>query len=139
MKYRGEVVDLFCGIGSLSHGLKLSCFKILAGYDIDSPCKHAYKNNNKARFYTHDVAKLAADEVRTHYIGERPSVLAGYASCQPFSSYKHRYEEKPKWDLVTKFAKLAVEVNPDFITMGKRTRASEIQNRVRGQEILCNS
>lgn len=117
MKYKGEVVDLFCGIGALSHGLKLSGFKILAGYDIDSRCKHAYEKNNNAEFYTRDVAELAANEVKAHFTGKRPSVLAGCAPCQPFSSYKQRYEEDPKWNLVTTFANLAVEVKPDFITM----------------------
>ena len=30
-----EVVDLFCGIGGLSYGLKYKGFKVLAGYDLD--------------------------------------------------------------------------------------------------------
>ena len=30
-----EVVDLFCGIGGLSHGMKSKGFKILAGFDIN--------------------------------------------------------------------------------------------------------
>ena len=117
MKFNGEVVDLFCGIGALSHGLKISGFKILAGYDIDKRCKHAYEKNNNSKFYTRDVSKITANELKVHFTGNRPSVLAGCAPCQPFSSYKHRYEEDPKWNLVTKFAKLAVEVKPDFITM----------------------
>lgn len=117
MKYKGEVVDLFCGVGALSHGLKLSGFKIVAGYDVDSRCKHAYENNNDAKFLTRDVGKLTAEEIKAHYSGKRPTILAGCAPCQPFSSYKQRYEEDPKWNLVTKFATLAVSVQPDFITM----------------------
>ena len=40
MKRRGklpriEVVDLFCGIGGLSYGMKSAGFKILSGYDLD--------------------------------------------------------------------------------------------------------
>lgn len=115
--YRGEVVDLFCGIGALSHGLKLAGFKVIAGYDIDKSCKFAYEKNNDAEFFERDVAKLAAKEIKKHFSGKVPSVLAGCAPCQPFSSYKHRYEEDPKWNFVTKFAVLAVAVKPDFITM----------------------
>lgn len=117
MNYTGEVVDLFCGVGALSHGLKLAGFKIIAGYDVDARCKHAYEKNNSASFFTRDVAKLTAAEIRAHFSGDMPSVLAGCAPCQPFSSYKQRYDEDPKWNLVTKFARLAVEVSPDFITM----------------------
>tara|TARA_R110002074_G_scaffold231057_1_gene402633 strand:+ start:319 stop:1365 length:1047 start_codon:yes stop_codon:yes gene_type:complete len=115
--HKGEVVDLFCGIGALSHGLKLAGFKVVAGYDIDENCKFAYEKNNDAEFFARDVAKLKAEEIEKHFSGKVPSVLAGCAPCQPFSTYKHRYEEDPKWNFVTKFAALAVAVNPDFITM----------------------
>jgi DNA (cytosine-5)-methyltransferase 1 len=111
------VVDLFCGVGALSHGLKAAGFKIVAGYDVDARCKHAFERNNDASFFTLDVAKLTAKEIRGQFSGEVPSVLAGCAPCQPFSSYKQRYEEDPQWGLVTKFAKLAAEVGPDFVTM----------------------
>lgn len=113
----GEVVDLFCGVGALSHGLKLAGFKILAGYDVDQRCKYAFEKNNGGQFISGDVAKLKPEDIKKHYTGNGPSVLAGCAPCQPFSSYKHRYEEDPKWNLVAKFARLAVKVQPDFVTM----------------------
>ena len=113
----GEVVDLFCGVGALSHGLKRAGLEIVAGYDVDALCKHAFESNNDAEFFARDVAKLTATEIKSHFSGTVPSVLAGCAPCQPFSSYKRRYEEDPQWSLVTKFAKLAVEVRPDFVTM----------------------
>lgn len=113
----GEVVDLFCGIGALSHGLMLSGFNIVAGYDIDARCKYAFEKNNKADFFTRDVAKLTAEEIQSHYTGDSPSILAGCAPCQPFSTYKHRYSEDPKWNLVTKFAELAMTIQPDIVTM----------------------
>jgi len=116
-KFKGEVVDLFCGVGALSHGLKLSGFKIIAGYDVDERCRYAFEKNNHGKFFSGDVAELKAAEIRSHFTGNGPSVLAGCAPCQPFSSYKHRYAEDPKWNLVYKFAKLAVEVQPDFVTM----------------------
>ena len=110
-------MDLFCGIGALSHGLKLAGFDILAGYDIDRRCKYAYEKNNDAKFFARDVSKLTVSEIKQHFSGDVPSVLAGCAPCQPFSTYKQRYDEDPKWNFVTKFAQLAVGVEPDFITM----------------------
>lgn len=47
---RIEVVDLFCGIGGLSYGMKSSGLKILAGFDIDCTCRYAYETNNEATF-----------------------------------------------------------------------------------------
>lgn len=113
----GEVVDLFCGVGALSHGLKRAGLSILAGYDVDARCKHAFEINNDADFYARDVAKLTAAEIKRHFSGNAPSILAGCAPCQPFSTYKQRYEEDPQWSLISKFAKLAIAVQPDFVTM----------------------
>ncbi|MEO0568811.1 MAG: DNA cytosine methyltransferase [Pseudomonadota bacterium] len=113
----GQVVDLFCGVGALSHGLKRAGFQIVAGYDTDKRCKHAFETNNASHFFCRDVAKLGADEVSSHFSGELPTVLAGCAPCQPFSTYKHRYDEDPRWDLVESFARLAANVRPDFVTM----------------------
>ena len=113
----GEVVDLFCGVGALSYGLKRAGLKVVAGYDVDARCKYAFEGNNGGNFFARDVAKLTAKEIKKHFSGKGPSVLAGCAPCQPFSSYKQRYDEDPQWGLVTKFGKLAVEVEPDFVTM----------------------
>lgn len=112
-----EVVDLFCGVGALSHGLFRAGFDIRAGYDTDSRCKHAFEVNNEAKFHSRDVAMLQPEEIQAHFSGELPTVLAGCAPCQPFSTYKQRYDEDPRWDLVESFAQLAVRVCPDFVTM----------------------
>lgn len=112
-----EVVDLFCGVGALSHGLKLAGCKIVAGYDLDARCKFAFEKNNDAVFHARDVAKLLPSEIAAHFSGNAPSLLAGCAPCQPFSTYKNRYGEDPQWELVTKFAELAVAVKPDYVTM----------------------
>ncbi len=112
-----EVVDLFCGVGALSHGLKLAGCKILAGYDTDERCKFAFETNNGGKFYRRDVGRMSAYEIMGQYSGNAPMVLAGCAPCQPFSTYKQRYAEDPQWGLVTKFAELAAEVQPDFVTM----------------------
>lgn len=115
--YSAEVVDLFCGVGALSYGLKLAGLKVIAGYDIDARCKYAFETNNDAEFIHSNVAELNGNQIRRHFSGNSPSVLAGCAPCQPFSSYKHRYAEDPKWNLVTKFSELVVDVKPDFVTM----------------------
>lgn len=116
-KVIGEVVDLFCGVGALSHGLMRSGLNIVAGYDIDSRCKFAFETNNQANFFSSDVSNITSEEIKKHFSGKVPSILAGCAPCQPFSTYKQRYNEDPRWNLVSKFSKLAVDVSPDFVTM----------------------
>lgn len=113
----GEVIDLFCGVGAISHGFHRAGFKILSGYDIDADCKFSFETNNKATFHHKDVAKLSGREIKDVFSGEVPSILVGCAPCQPFSSYKQRYAEDPQWALVPRFGEIALECEPDFISM----------------------
>lgn len=57
-----EVIDLFCGIGGLSFGMKSKGFDILAGYDLDATCRYAYETNNEAKFIYKDIITVSADE-----------------------------------------------------------------------------
>lgn len=57
-----EVVDLFCGIGGLSYGMKSKGFIILEGFDLDATCEYAYKTNNDAKFVYKDIRKVTKDE-----------------------------------------------------------------------------
>ena len=36
---QAKVIDLFCGIGGLSHGFVKEGFNVVAGVDIDPTCK----------------------------------------------------------------------------------------------------
>lgn len=112
-----EVVDLFCGVGALSHGLMRAGLTIRAGIDLDPECRFAFEVNNAARFIAADVGSLSGSDVASHYTGTLPTVLAGCAPCQPFSTYKFRYEEDPRWELISSFSRIVTEVRPDFVTM----------------------
>jgi len=110
------VVDIFCGVGGLSHGFLQQGFKIAAGLDIDDDCRYPYESNNGARFLQRDVTKLTANEVERCFDQGKIRVLVGCAPCQPFSTYTQKYED-PKWQLLGKFGKLISEVQPDIISM----------------------
>ena len=88
-KYTYEVVDLFCGIGGLSYGLKCQGMKILAGFDLDWTCKYAYETNTGGTFHYRDVKTIKGEEIKKLYSKKKNviRVLAGCAPCQPFSSY----------------------------------------------------
>lgn len=119
-----EVVDLFCGIGGLSYGLKTSGFRILAGYDLDGTCKYAYEHNNNASFQYRDIKSVTSSEIKSLYSKDSIKVLAGCAPCQPFSSYSHSKKEKDpnKYDLLYEFGRLVKEVKPDIVTMENVTQ-----------------
>lgn len=114
-----EVVDLFCGIGGLSYGMKSKGFNILSGYDLDKTCQYAYETNNEAKFYYQDIKKVTAEEICAQYSKDAIRVLAGCAPCQPFSSYafKNKKKDPNKYDLLYEFGRLVRGVHPDIVTM----------------------
>lgn len=115
-----SAVDLFCGVGGLTHGLILGGITIRAGYDIDPACKYPYETNNSSCFVEGDVSELAANEVRKALGQGNLTLLAGCAPCQPFSTYSRSGRSKKRaldWQLVSEFGRLTEEVQPDLVTM----------------------
>lgn len=114
-----EVIDLFCGIGGLSFGMKSKGFNILAGYDLDATCRYAYETTTKQNSYIRILKRCPPDEIRTAYGKGSIRVLAGCAPCQPFSSYafKNKKKDPNKYDLLYEFGRLVKAVHPDIVTM----------------------
>ena len=100
-----EVVDLFCGIGGLSYGMKSKGLKILEGFDVDRTCKYAYETNNEAEFVYKDIRQVTKNEILPLYSKKAVKVLAGCAPCQPFSSYafKNKNKDEQKYSLLYEF------------------------------------
>lgn len=114
-------VDLFCGIGGLTYGLRASGIKVVAGYDLDNSCEYAYEaNNGEGTFVCKNVSEVTGEEVKKRLEKFDIKVLVGCAPCQPFSTHrkdkKHRDRHKD-WGLLAQFGRLAEEVMPDYISM----------------------
>lgn len=117
-----SVIDLFCGIGGLSYGLKKAGIPVVAGVDLDETSQYAYEKNVKADFILKDISKLSGDELLNTYWQKKNQVkiLAGCAPCQPFSTHSNKIKNKgqtKKWRLISEFRRLIEETNPDIVTM----------------------
>lgn len=113
-------VDLFCGVGGLTHGLVRGGIHVAAGVDIDASCKYPFEANNSAVFLERDVATLDQAEIASYYEGADLTLLAGCAPCQPFSTYSRsgrNREYERQWPLVSAFGRLVKKVRPDLVTM----------------------
>lgn len=54
-----KAIDLFCGAGGLTVGLKQAGFNVLAGIEIDIAAADTYKLNHKGhKLYHADIKKL---------------------------------------------------------------------------------
>lgn len=113
-----EVVDLFCGVGGLTHGFVQEKFKVVAGYDSDSSCKYAYETNNPgARFVEKKIESTSIAEIGAHYTSGKVKVLVGCAPCQPFSQYTVKRPRDEKWKLLESFQRIIAGLRPDIISM----------------------
>jgi DNA (cytosine-5)-methyltransferase 1 len=114
-------VDLFCGIGGLTHGLIRGGIHVLAGIDLDPHCRYPYEtNNNGVQFIEKDVRLVSGKDLRRIWGNARFTLLAGCAPCQPFSTYSRGGRDSrkdSKWNLLEEFARIITEAKPDFVTM----------------------
>lgn len=119
-----STVDIFCGIGGLTHGLILEGLDVTTGIDFDSTCKFAFENNNNAKFIHKDITTLSATELKKYFSKGKKKILLGCAPCQPFSLYNNKKAKNSKqrnidtkWKLLYSFADLIDRVNPDIVSM----------------------
>jgi len=116
-------VDLFCGLGGLTHGLIQGGIRVEAGIDIDEQCRFPFEQNNRAEFVSSDIRDITGDDIIRLWKGGGRTLLAGCAPCQPFSTYSRtgRKAETVRsdkaWKLVEDFGRLISEASPSFVTM----------------------
>src|SRR5436305_11891025 len=83
-----SAIDLFCGVGGLSHGLRSAGVAVAAGFDIDRRCRYPFETNIQAGFFEQDVRTVTKGQLRRLWEPGSIRLLAGCAPCQPFSSYR---------------------------------------------------
>ncbi len=116
-----SAVDLFCGVGGLTHGLQQSGIKVLAGLDVDPTCRYAFEKNNAATFIEKDIRKFEGPELSSLYPSGDVKLLVGCAPCQPFSVHTRKYRkhkdqrQDDKWGLLNDFGRLIEEVRPEIV------------------------
>src|SRR5216684_3339097 len=116
-----KVVDVFSGIGGLSHGFFLEGFDVVAGIDIDKTCKYGFEENNSSKFIRKDIAKVKPRDLQELYENSSPKVLIGCAPCTPFSTLNLNRavysKSDEKWRSLDSFLRLATKVRPEIVSM----------------------
>lgn len=115
-----EAIDLFCGIGGLTYGLRKAKINVLAGIDNDETCSVPYESNNKSKFIAADVSDYDFNELKSLYSNDSIRVLVGCAPCQPFSSHTFKVKNKEgdaRWTLIDSFLEAVRILDPHIISM----------------------
>ena len=84
-----EVIDLFCGVGGLTCGMRQAGFRVVAGFDNDQTCEYTYSHNNHTEFHCRNIKEVSGAEINGCYSSSAQKILVGCAPCQPFSTMSY--------------------------------------------------
>lgn len=115
-----SAVDLFCGVGGLTHGLIKAGIKVNAGIDTAESCRYSYEKNNDSLFIKKDIKEISSEYLRSLYPDNDIKILAGCAPCQPFSTHTQKVKDRKKderWGLLNYFTSFVEDIKPEIVSM----------------------
>ena len=117
-----KAIDLFCGGGGLTLGLRRAGWEVVAGIDVDGAVAETYERNNPgSRFIHADLRSVDDDTVRdlARAVPRGELLLAGCAPCQPFSKQRRRQGPGNRSDavLLGEFERLVAALRPAVVLM----------------------
>lgn len=112
--YPFESIDLFCGAGGLSFGLRAAGFRTRLACDSWLPAVETYRLNFPGvRLFDGDLSETDGKGLlRLAGLRTAPDLISGGPPCQGFSSAGSRLAQDRRNSLVGKFARLVAEVRP---------------------------
>src|SRR5690348_15549153 len=87
MTKKPSAIDLFCGAGGLSQGLRLAGFDVVGAIDLDAIACRAYKlNHKKVKLWERDIRRLSGANIM-RALDIRPGELNLLAACPPCQGF----------------------------------------------------
>jgi DNA (cytosine-5)-methyltransferase 1 len=113
-----SAIDLFCGAGGLTSGLRKAGIRVEAGIDVDPQAEFAYATNNKgSKYLPWDVTSLKGDHLQEMFAPDHIRLLAGCAPCRPFSKLTQGIQDHKEFDMLDHFGRLIREILPELMIM----------------------
>lgn len=117
-------IDLFCGAGGLTQGLKEAGFRVIGAVEKEPVVAETYKlNHSGVHLWNTDIQNLKAEEIISTLGIEKGQLdlLAGCPPCQGFSSMRTKNGsssvEDERNDLVFEMVRLIEELMPKAVMM----------------------
>ncbi len=113
-----QAIDMFCGIGGMSYGMRMAGIDIRAGLDSDRACIGPYGKNNCAEGICAEAGAYDFRQMKKLYSPNTVKVLAGCPPCQPFSPLYNKDRAKDlRWGLIGQFLNAITTLAPHIIIM----------------------
>ena len=110
-------IDLFCGAGGLTEGLKWVGIDTILGIDNWSPaCKTYAHNHPTADVINTDISTLKFDAIKDYFSSEI-GFFCGGPPCQGFSSAGKKLLDDPRNFLFKNFLDIVGQCNPCWVIM----------------------
>ena len=111
-------IDLFCGAGGLSEGLRQAGISPVAGVDFDKHAIATYRHNHpNVPVVEGDVAEVTGEQLMELAGTREIDLIAGGPSCQGFSTHGKRMQDDPRNFLFKHFVRLVDEIQPKMFLM----------------------
>lgn len=109
-------VDLFCGSGAVTWGLKKANFKVVGAIDFDPIACATYKKNHKEVNLIQDDIKNVSPKVFAEGINGNLDLLVVCAPCQPFSTRnRHKSDKDERAKLILEAIRFTKELQPKLV------------------------
>ena len=117
-------IDLFCGIGGLSLGLRQARFRVAAALDVSSLATESYRMNfARVPLIRRDIRTVTGPDLlrRARLEKGELDLLAGCPPCQGFSALRTKGRQSAvddhRNDLLLEFLRLAGEILPRYVLL----------------------
>jgi DNA (cytosine-5)-methyltransferase 1 len=133
-------IDLFCGAGGLTEGLRQAGFHVLAGNDFDEAAGVTFERTHReAKFLGGPIQKItASDFLRAARLKPgQLDVLAGGPPCQAYSVYNHqRGMHDERSTLFREYLRLVEGLSPRWVIMENVTGITSAGNGMAFRAII---
>jgi DNA (cytosine-5)-methyltransferase 1 len=132
MTAKPKAIDLFCGAGGLSEGLRQAGYDVVGAVEIDPLACKTYRLNHKGtKLWELDITKLTGRKMMAELkikIGEL-DLLAACPPCQGFSTMRTkngtRWNRDPRNELIFDVLRLVRSLKPMSVMLENVPRLSE--------------
>lgn len=113
-----NTIDLFCGCGGISEGLRLAGFNIVGGVDFNQESINTYKKNfPKAKAICADLLEFTDEKIKEEFLDLDINLVVGGPPCQGFSSANrwNKENEDPRNKLFFEYLRFVDILKPKFV------------------------
>jgi DNA (cytosine-5)-methyltransferase 1 len=109
-------IDLFCGCGGVTEGLKQAGFSVIAAVDNDPICCETYRTNHpEVILIQKDICETSARSLKAILGKRKLDLLVVCAPCQPFSRLNRSSKKDERVFLILQAIRFAKTLKPKHV------------------------